>query len=49
MIKLPLCIKGEHIDGGRLLTKAEARQLARAAYGDRADVVRTEVRSAESM
>ena len=42
MIKLPLFIQGQLHDGGRAMTKAEARKIAREMFGEAADVVQTE-------
>ncbi len=41
MDKLPLFLNGAFVDGGRLMTRAEATRLVRQAYGERAKAVRT--------
>ena len=43
MQKLPLFfIQGSFYDNGRVMTKAEARKIARSVFGPDADVVQTE-------
>lgn len=42
MIKLPLYLNGAMVDNGRKMTKAEARRIVKAAYGEKADVIQTE-------
>lgn len=41
MSKLPLFLRGAFVDGGRLMTRTEATQLVRQAYGEQAKAVRT--------
>lgn len=42
MTKLPLFLNGALVDNGRKMTKTEARKLAQAVYGEKANVVATE-------